>query len=296
MLTVQQIINGLGLVGPIMLIAVSLSTVLASLRVLNVAVGAIFVAAALTSIYASNRFGLAGLIIVAILVSTLLSVALEVFVLAPQRKRPGNPEIGSFAATLGVSFVITGIAATVTSAQDVVLPEHLARITGTIDIGGLRVDTLRVSVFLLSIVLAIAVLVFIRRSRTGKLYRALASDPYLAGTLGMRARRVALHSWLLCGVLLGIATVLIVLESRGVSSNSGDDYLLIPFAAVIAGGLGSLVGTVIASLFFGIATSVVTVLTAQPGYQQAVVFAVLLLMLFVRPQGLIRQPTAEREF
>jgi branched-chain amino acid transport system permease protein len=296
MQVLQQVINGLGLVGPIMLIAVSLSAVLASLRVLNVAIGAIFVASALTGIIASDVFGLPGLIIVSIGVAVALCVLLELLVLGPQRRRSTDPEIGSFAATLGVSFVITGIAAWLTSAQDIVLPENLGRISSNIQIGGIQVETLRIGVFVISIVLAIAVLIFIRTTRTGKLYRALASDPYLAQSIGMRARRVAMHSWILCGILVGVATVLIVLESRGINSSSGDSYLLIPFAAVIAGGLGSLLGTIIASLFFGIATSLVTTITSQPGLQQAVVFGLLLLILFIRPQGLIPQRTAEREF
>jgi branched-chain amino acid transport system permease protein len=293
---VDQLLNGLGLVGPIILIAVSLSVVLASLRVLNVAVGSILVVSAMLGIWAAARYGPLAMVVFTIGCAVGASLALELLVLRPQRARVEDPEMGSFAVTLGVSYLITAFANQVSAAQDVVLPNEFPRLGEFLVVDGIDVQTLRVGIFVVSIVLIIAVAWFLQVTSAGMLFRAVASEPHLANSIGIQVNRVAMTSWILSGLLVGVSTIMILMETRAVSAASGQAYLLLPFAAIVAGGLGSLRGTFIAALFFGIAATVVISVTSMPGYQDALIFAVLFLILMVRPAGMFPRVEGERTY
>lgn len=291
---VEQVLNGLGLVGPVVLIAISLSLLLSSLATFNVAVGSTYVLAALAGIYGAKHAGVAGMIIFAVLTAVVMGVVMELLILAPQRRRAGgDAELSSFAGTLGVTLIVTALVVDGTGAQAVTLPPGFFRADHVFKIGSLRLQALALSIFVISVVLTVALTYFLRRSRTGKVYRAVAADSTLASSIGVGLRRVSIQSWVLAGLLLGGATVLILIGSRSVSADSGDAYLLLPFASVIAGGMGDLRGTFFAALFFGMSTSLLSAAISQPGYVDAIVFSALFVLLIVRPAGII--PLAESE-
>jgi branched-chain amino acid transport system permease protein len=293
---IQQILNGLGTVGPLVLIAVSLTTVLAALRVLNIAIGALLLFAALAGIAVASQ-GVVLMILTTIAAAVAGNLVLEFLVLRPQRWRgEHDAEFGSLVVTLGVSSLLTAAAFQITHGLPQSLPVTFIRFDEVVHIGGLYVLPVNLVIFALSMVMAVGLAWFLRATSVGHLYRAVASNRQLAETIGIDINRVALHAWVLSGVFLGVSTVLIVLEIRAVDTDTAQAYLLLPFAAIIVGGMGSLRGTVIAALFFGIASSVVTGITPSVGYQDVVVFGLLFAVLILRPRGLVALPESERGY
>jgi branched-chain amino acid transport system permease protein len=295
-LYLEQIVNGLGLVGPILLVSLSLSTVLAATRVLNVAVGATVIWSAYAGMKGAEILGTVGLFAGAILSAVVLSAAIELLFLRWQRRRAREIEMASFASTLGLASAVTAAFVIMSNGITYVLPSDVLRIDTNWTVGGVRVRVMQLLVFGAAVALTFTWAAFLRWRPTGKMYRALASNRDLAQSIGMRADRISLNSWIFCGVFIGIAAALILGQSRAIDSNSGAVYLLVPFAAVVAGGMGSLAGTVLAATFFGLSQSVLTIWFSQPGYRDAVVFLLLFGLLAVRPQGLLPLETGERDY
>jgi branched-chain amino acid transport system permease protein len=283
---VEQVVNGLGLTGPILLVAMSLLTALAATRVLNVAVGAAYALSAIIAIRAAAAWGLAGFLLTALLLPVVILVVMELAALRWQRRRSDDVEIGGFAATLGVSIVLTAIASLLTQSQPVELPSEFLRVQQHVSIGGVTIQLLPIIVLVVALAITIGWTWTLRHTRSGKQYRALAADHDLATTIGIRTGTVALRAWVISGLFVGIATVLLLLQTRSSSAYAGSDVLLTPFAAVIAGGMGNIRATVWVSFFFGIATSLLVLVTSSAAFQQVLVFAVLFGVLAIRPDGL----------
>jgi branched-chain amino acid transport system permease protein len=282
----EQVVNGLGLTGPILLVAMSLLTALAATRVLNVAVGAAYALSAIIAIRAATNLGITGFLLAALLLPIALLMVMEVVALRWQRKRSDDVEIGGFAATLGFSIIITAVAALLTQSQPVELPSDFLRVQQHFRIGGVTIQLLPIIVLVVALVITIVWAWALRHTKSGKQYRALAADHELASTIGIRTGNVALKAWAISGLFVGIATILLLLQSRSSSATAGSDVLLTPFAAVIAGGMGNIRATVLVSFFFGIASSLLVLVTSSAAFQQVLVFAVLFLVLAIRPDGL----------
>src|ERR1700728_4258058 len=111
----NQLIDGLILSGPILLIAVSLSAVLSSSRVLNVAIGASYALVAIVALEVEPSVGVAGVVGIGLLGPVVIFLLMDAIVLSVQRRQSRDPVMGSFAATLGVSLVLTAVAAMITN-------------------------------------------------------------------------------------------------------------------------------------------------------------------------------------
>ncbi|HVL48468.1 MAG TPA: hypothetical protein VM889_07925 [Candidatus Thermoplasmatota archaeon] len=127
---------------------------------------------------------------------------------------------------------------------------------------------------------------FLAFTRTGKALRALADNPDLARLSGMDVNRLVVALWILAAGLAGLAGALLPLNNFAVSPGVGFTLLLTLFAAVILGGIGSAYGAMAGGLVIGVVMELVAGL-ASPDYKFAASFAVLILVLLVRPQGIL---------
>ena len=150
--------------------------------------------------------------------------------------------------------------------------------------GGLRVTPDQVFVLVLTLATVTGLHLFLRYSTLGRSMRATAINPGLARVTGIDPERILRATWLIGGVLAAVAGVFagITVQLR---PTMGVDLLLPLFAAVILGGIGSIWGAVLGGLIVGLAESVsVNVVGAE--YRSAAAFAVLVMILMVRPTGL----------
>jgi branched-chain amino acid transport system permease protein len=136
---------------------------------------------------------------------------------------------------------------------------------------------------------------FLRKASLGVQMRAAAEDFEVARLLGVRANRVIAAAFALSGLLAGVASILLVGTTGSVTPTMGVTPVLIAFIATVMGGMGSLIGAVIGGFVLGALTVVLQI--ALPlqlrGYRDAFAFGTVLLILLVRPQGLIVPETEQ---
>src|SRR5580658_759890 len=178
--SLQILLNSVGAIGPILLIALALTSFLSATRVLNAAVGSAVVISAFAGIWGSHHGGLVGCLVSAVVAATAIYIALELFVLRPQRTRLANVEMGSFAATLGIATILTAAAAMATGGLTLSLPPTSIRVNGILAVAGAAIPYISLVQFGCSVVLAVLLGLLLRRTSFGRRFRALSSNRSLA--------------------------------------------------------------------------------------------------------------------
>jgi branched-chain amino acid transport system permease protein/neutral amino acid transport system permease protein len=141
-------------------------------------------------------------------------------------------------------------------------------------------------IFTFTVALAIAVLVYLLlfRTKLGKAMRALADNADLALISGINTDRIILWTWVIAGALMAIAGALLALQAN-LKPELGFQLLLPLFAAAILGGIGKPQGAFIGAMVVGVSQEV-SVEFLSAGYKPGVAFAILILILLLRPRGL----------
>ncbi len=137
-----------------------------------------------------------------------------------------------------------------------------------------------------SIVVILFVAYFLLRTRIGKATRAISDNPQLASASGINVDRVVRIVWVLAGVLAALSGILWAYFRPGVKWDMGTQMLLLIFAAITLGGLGTAFGALLGSLIVGLVVEVST-LWVPSDLKYAGALVVLILILLVRPQGLL---------
>lgn len=158
-------------------------------------------------------------------------------------------------------------------------------ITDNVTIGPVTVTLTSIISMGISIVMLALVAYFLTRTRIGKATRAVSDNASLAAASGINVDRVIRIVWVLAGALTGLSGVLYGLY-RGVTWDMGFAILLLLFAAVTLGGLGSAFGALVGSLIIGIITELSTIVI-PPDLRYAVALIVLIGVLLFRPQGVL---------
>ena len=138
-----------------------------------------------------------------------------------------------------------------------------------------------------SVVVIIGVIYFLQGTRTGKATRAISDNPQLAAASGIDVDKVVRLVWMIAGTLAALSGVLWAYFRPGVKWDMGTGMLLLIFAAITLGGLGSALGALLGSLIIGIVVETCTVFGVPTDLKYAGALVVLIIMLLVRPQGLL---------
>jgi branched-subunit amino acid ABC-type transport system permease component len=138
----------------------------------------------------------------------------------------------------------------------------------------------------LAVVALVGVHLLLTRTKLGKAMRAMADDVDLAQASGIDTDRVVTVTWLLTGLLAGLSGCMLALDLSSFLPSFGDDFLFVIFSAVVLGGIGQPYGTMLGALIIGVVTQM-AVLVLPAAYNGDVAFAVLIVVVMVRPQGLI---------
>ena len=152
-------------------------------------------------------------------------------------------------------------------------------------VGGVRVTPDQLAVLGLTAVLVVAMHLFLTRTTLGRAMRAVAHNPQLATVVGIDVRSVVRWTWVIGAGLAAVAGVFAGLTVQ-IRPTMGFDLLLPLFAAAILGGIGSVYGAVAGGLIVGLAESLAVPLVGAE-YRSAVAFVLLILILLVRPTGLL---------
>jgi branched-chain amino acid transport system permease protein/neutral amino acid transport system permease protein len=251
--------------------------------VLNLAYGAIMIAGAFVA-YVVNQAGLSVWIglLVAVVVCSAGSVLLNSGVYTPFQRRGTSP-ITMVIVSLGMTLIIefgvqalaggTSVSYTMSSGK-------------TLRAGGLVLTVVQIVVIALSVLVMVGVHGLLRYSKLGKAMRATAANKTLARNCGIRTGRVITITWALTGALCGLAGVVFAIDAGSFDATATDIFLVLILAAVFLGGPGQAYGAMLGAVVIGIATEVsAAYITAD--YKYVIAFVALLVMLGVRPTGLL---------
>jgi branched-subunit amino acid ABC-type transport system permease component len=284
----QLLANGLVTGSVIAIAAVGVSIVYGILRLVNFAYGDFMAFGALAAYAFNGPLGLPLIVatVLGMLATAALSLLLDGVLWRPLRARRAG-FMSLFLASIGLALVLRQVLLLAYGPQ----PQ------------GYRIDPYKVYVLgsvrlseaqFITIVTAAAVIVaiglFLARTTLGRTMRALADDRALAAVAGIRVGRAIAFTWILAGMLAGIAGVLAGMTQTTFDPNFGFQLLLPVFAAVVLGGIGSAYGALAGGLTLGIAMELSTWPSffggVNPVYKPVVAFVVLALALLARPQGL----------
>jgi branched-subunit amino acid ABC-type transport system permease component len=156
----------------------------------------------------------------------------------------------------------------------------------TIRLGALVLTTSQVLIIGLAVVLMLAIHGLLTFTRLGKAMRATAANPTLARNCGIPTGRVVDLVWLITGALCGIAGTLYAMNSQSFGVASGAGYLIPIIAAALLGGAGQPYGAMIGAVLIGEMTEL-SAAAISPQFKEVAAFAVLVLVMILRPQGLL---------
>ncbi|MBX0323327.1 branched-chain amino acid ABC transporter permease [Halomicroarcula sp. F13] len=150
---------------------------------------------------------------------------------------------------------------------------------------GVAITDNEIALLVVAVVLMLGVHLLLQRTKLGKAMRAMADNEDLARVTGIPTERVVRLTWVLGGALAGTSGYLLVLESGTISFNFGWILLLLIFAAVIVGGIGSIYGAMAGGVLIGLVDSL-ALIWLPSGLTRAAAFAVLIVVLLLRPSGI----------
>lgn len=212
----------------------------------------------------------------------LLRYALVFFYKPTQRSVVAQPET----AVLGT---VDGFPAVAGSRQALQNGESFFEIPVAIGSGTngiLQVNSHQLLLVAVAITLMIGLHVLLQRTKLGKSMRAMADNGDLARTRGIPTERVIRWTWVIGGTTSGAAGFLIVLERGTMSFQFGWLLLLLIFAAVVLGGIGSIYGAIIGGVIVGLTTTISLIWLPEATFARPVAFLIMILVLVVRPKGL----------
>ncbi len=288
MIAVQILIDGFVISALYGLGAIGFTLIFGVSGVLNLAHGGIMVVAALIGWFAANTYGFnpygaAGIGVLAGLLAAYATYFVVVRPIQTSRAIPSDEtEIFILTATLLWGVMIQEGMDYLFSDNPVTMRPLLP---GVMDVFGVRTPRNEVMIGILAWVVIGLLWLLVNRTRAGKTLLAASNNPRALGLLGFELSRVYLIAWTIYGVLAGIAGVLLA-SFLGISSAGAGQLTASAFSIVVLGGLGSVSGSLIAAYIVGFMETL-TAYLISPELRPIPALLVLVLVVYVRPQGLL---------
>jgi branched-chain amino acid transport system permease protein len=282
MLIISAIISGLGLGSMYGLLALGFHVTHAVSRTVNFAQGSTMMLGAVLcfTFWVTLKWPLPLAVIAALLACAIWGAAVERVAVRPFAARGSNSWL---IATVALGIVLDNVVLFTFGKDPRGMPAGLLT-TGAISVGGLRIEYLQALIPVVGLTLAAALQILFATSRHGKALLAVVQNRDAARLMGIRVERVVEVAFALSGLLAGVAGILVA-PLFTVSSTMGTLFGIKAFAVAILGGIESPWGVVLAGLIYGVVEAAITALLGST-YTQIVTFALVILALAVRPNGL----------
>jgi branched-chain amino acid transport system permease protein len=295
----QQLTNGLAVGGIYALIALGYTMVYGVLKLINFAHGDLFTYGAylgmtlLTAFFLQDRIGaLAGVLVLAVMVMGLVAVVGVVLERAAYRPLRESPRLSAVVSALGASIFLQNALMLIYGARILTYPEGILPET-SVTLFGAQVPLIRIVVVLTSLVMMTALYLFVQKTRVGTAIRAAAIDQGAARLMGIDVNRVVRLVFLIGPALGGAAGLLVGLYYGQVNFTMGWTYGMKAFTAAILGGIGNIPGAMVGGLLLGVVEAMGAAYLSI-AWKDAIAFCVLILILIVRPSGLLGERVAEK--
>ena len=281
----QLLINGICLGAVYALIAVGFAIVFSVLKFSNFAHGGMISACAFLGYFFQASFETPPPIWVTIIFSSVSGVIFALFldtIAYRSIRRNKSPNIYYFLASLTISIIITSILNIFFSKNPLAYPALFS--STTFSVGSLKISKMDTMILAVSVVLLVALMLLINKTKIGLAIRAVAINPETSKIMGINSSLIIIMVFSIAGCLAGVSGVLLGCK-YGVYPDLGQTMMIKGFIASVIGGLGSLGGSIIAAFALGIIEMIWTYMFGSLS-TPVMTFVVMLLFLFIRPQGI----------
>ena len=293
---IQQIINGLSLGSIYALIALGYTMVYGILRLINFAHGEVFMVGAYAGYYlaaalgidayeASGRpFPLALAVVVligAMLVAAALGAAIELLAYRPVRNAP---RLTPLITAIGVSLFLQNAALLIFEPDPRRYPPILREVR--FELGGVILTNIKLTIFVVALALMAALRFFVMRTWTGRAMRAVSLHLDAAKLMGIDVDRTIRVCFAIGSALAAAGGILFGLDQITITPLIGVLTGLKAFVAAVLGGIGNIPGAVLGGVLIGLAEQL-TAGYISPDYRDAITFVILILVLMLKPEGLL---------
>ena len=303
----QQVVNGLILGSVYSLVALGYTMVYGILQLINFAHGEVLMIGAMISLTIITIFefyfpGVPGpiLLLVALLFAApacaLLAATIERVAYRPLRNAP---RLAPLITAIGISIVLQTVAMIIWSPNPKVFPDLLP--IESMKIFGALISPKQILILCTSTISMIILMFFVLKTNFGRAMRAVSENPEIALLMGISVNNVITVTFVIGATLAAIAGILVALNYNFVHFTMGFILGLKAFTAAVLGGIGNLAGAVLGGLLLGLIESlgagylgVITNGFLGSHYQDVLSFAVLILVLLIRPSGILGERVADR--
>ncbi len=286
----QQLINGLALGSVYALIALGYSMVYGIIRLINFAHGDIIMVGAYAAFlsYSYFHFGFLPSLLFAMLVCSLTGVIIERLAYKPLRQAP---RIAALITAIGVSLLLENGFAFIFGPQQRSFPEFLK--SQEFSLGGVVIGSDQLIVFFLSLFLMILLEWIVKHTSTGRAMRAVSFDREAAQLMGVDVDRTISATFALGSALAAAAGVLLGVYYKQFDPFMGFTPGLKAFIAAVLGGIGVIPGALVGGFVMGL-SEVLAVAAGYSTYKDGVAFILLILILLIRPRGILGEKEIEK--
>lgn len=215
-------------------------------------------------------------------VAFLLRYAIVFFYKPTQRSLAVQPETAAIGTLNGFPVISASRQALQNGESFIKLPLAFGTATKVL----LQIDAHEMLLVVVTTLMMVGLHLLLQRTKLGKSMRAMADNEDLARSRGIPTEKVIRWTWLIGGSTTGVAGFLIVLERGTMSFQFGWLLLLLIFAAVVLGGIGSIYGAIVGGIVVGLTTTVSLIWLPEATFARPVAFLIMILVLLVRPKGL----------
>ncbi len=297
----QQIINGFTIGSVYALIALGYTMVYGILQLINFAHGEIYMIGAYMGIIAIGFFvylGLADISLALTLILTFIAamaftgaygITLERIAYRPMRNAP---RLSILISAIGMSIFLQNYVMLAQGAKDKIFPHDL-KIQGGLTIADAHITYIQIMIMLVSILMMSSLTYFVKKTKIGMAMRATSQDMRMASLVGINSDRIIVITFLIGSILAGAAGVMISMYYGIVNFSMGYVAGIKAFTAAVLGGIGNIPGAMLGGILLGLLEALGAGYISSE-YKDVFAFAILVIVLILRPSGLLGERLSEK--
>lgn len=288
----QHLINGIYIGAIYAIIALGYTMVYGIAKMLNFAHGDVIMVGAYMSYTVMGSLGLTVIpsILIAMLICTVLGVLIEGIAYKPLR---GTSSLAVLITAIGVSYFLQNLAQLIWGPAEIAYKSVVAAAPLELFGGQLRISAEVIVTLVVSVIIMVGLTLFVNKTKTGKAMRAVSEDREAAQLMGINVNRTISVTFAIGSALAAVAGVLLCSKVQSVWPTVGSMPGIRAFTAAVFGGIGSIPGAMLGGMLLGLIETLGGAFISTQ-FSDAIVFMVLIVVLLLKPAGLLGKVVQEK--